>query len=106
MYRVRFSKTAARAVKRLHPDLKKAAKMAVRELAENPYIGKEFQHELSGYHSHRFRRYRIVYKLDTRKKILIFLLLITEKTFTKFFQNILEVLEIVDSMGVRLHRDN
>jgi mRNA-degrading endonuclease RelE of RelBE toxin-antitoxin system len=85
MYKIRFSKTTALTIKHLHPDLKKAAKAAVQELAENPYIGKEFQHELSGYYSHRFRRYRIVYKHDNREKIIDIYIVIHRKDVYELF---------------------
>jgi mRNA interferase RelE/StbE len=42
-----------------------------KELAQNPYLGKELQAELSGFWSYRFQRYRIVFKADTQKKIII-----------------------------------
>ena len=90
MYKVRFLKTAALAVKRLHPDIKKAAKLAVQELAENPYIGKELQHELSGYHSHRFLRYRIVYKPDTQEKIIEIFLVNHRKDVYEIFSEYLK----------------
>jgi len=89
MYKVRFSKTAALAVKHLHPDLKKAAKITVQGLAKNPYIGKELQHELSGYHSHRFLRYRIVYKPDARNKIIDILIVNHRKDVYEIFSEYL-----------------
>ena len=71
VYQVKITAFANDAAKKLSPEIKKAAKAALRDLAENPYLGKELQSELSGYWSCRFLRYRIVYKADTQKKILI-----------------------------------
>ena len=70
-YQVKITVFANNAAKKLSPEIKKAAKTALKELAENPYLGKELQAELSGFWSFRFLRYRIVYKADTQKKIII-----------------------------------
>jgi mRNA interferase RelE/StbE len=70
-FQVKITAFANNAAKQLNPEIKKAAKAALKELAENPYLGKELQTELSGFWSYRFLRYRIVYKTDTQKKIII-----------------------------------
>jgi len=72
-YRVRITPFANRAAKKFSPEVKKAAKAALKELAQNPYLGKELQAELSGFRSYRFLRYRIVYKVNTSKKIVVVL---------------------------------
>ena len=70
-YQVKITAFANNAAKKLNPEIKKTAKAALKKLAENPYLGKELQTELSGFWSYRFMRYRIVYKADTQKKIII-----------------------------------
>jgi mRNA interferase RelE/StbE len=70
-YQVKITVFANNAVKKLDPELKKAAKAALKDLDENPYIAKELQAELCGFWSYRFLRYRIVFKADTQKKIII-----------------------------------
>ena len=70
-YQVKITAFANNAAKQLNPEIKKAAKAALKELAENPSLGKELQTELSGFWFYRFLRYRIVYKADTQKKIII-----------------------------------
>ncbi|MCK5229610.1 MAG: type II toxin-antitoxin system RelE/ParE family toxin [Desulfobulbaceae bacterium] len=57
--------------KKFSPEIKKAAKAALKELAKNPYPGKELQAELSGFRSYKFLRYRIIFKADTQKKTII-----------------------------------
>ncbi len=74
---------ANKVAKQLNPEIKKAAKAALKELAENPYLGKELQTELSGFWSYRFLRYRIVFKLTLRKKLSLFGLSVTDAIFTK-----------------------
>ena len=70
-YQVKITAFANNAAKKLNPEIKKAAKAALKELAENPHLGKELQTELSGFRSHRFMRYRIVFKADHQRKIVI-----------------------------------
>jgi len=70
-YQVKLTLSANNAARTLNPEIKRAAKAALKELGENPYIGKELQAELSGFRSYRFMRYRIIYKIDTENKHLI-----------------------------------
>ncbi len=70
-YQVKITGSANNSAKKLSPEVKKAAKAALRELAENPFLGKELQVELSGFWTYRFLRYRIVFKTDIQKKIII-----------------------------------
>lgn len=70
-YQVKITAFANNAAKKLNPEIKKAAKAALKELAENPYLGKELQTELSGFWSYRLLRYRIVFKANTQKKNII-----------------------------------
>lgn len=70
-YQIKITSFANRVAKKFSPEIKKAAKAALKELAQNPYLGKELQAELSGFWSYKFLRYRIVFKTDTTKKIII-----------------------------------
>lgn len=70
-YQVKISASANETGKRLPPEIKKAAKAALKELGKNPHLGKELQAELSGFRSHRFMRYRIVYTVDHESKTVI-----------------------------------
>lgn len=70
-YQVRITSYADSQARKLNPEVKKAAREALRELAENPYLGKELQRELSGFWSYRFLRYRIVYQADPEEKVII-----------------------------------
>jgi len=71
IYQVKITPFANRASKKFSPEVKKAAKAALKELAKNPYLGKELQAELSGFWSYKFLRYRIIIKADTQKKTVI-----------------------------------
>lgn len=70
-YQVKVTVLANNAAKQLNPAIKKAAKAALRELAKDPFLGKELQAELSRFRSFRFMRYRIVYTADTESKYLV-----------------------------------
>jgi mRNA interferase RelE/StbE len=70
-FQVKVTSHANEAGKKLNPEIRKAAKVALKELALNPYLGKELQVELSGFWSLRFLRYRIIYRVDVPQKIII-----------------------------------
>jgi len=71
LYQVKVTPCAFEAGKKLGPEISKAAKAALGELALNPFIGKELLTALSGFWSLRFLRYRIIYKVDVQQKIII-----------------------------------
>lgn len=71
IYQVKLTPFANNIGKKFNPEIKNAARTALKELAENPYLGKELQEELSGFRSYRFMRYRIIYKIDTQEKYII-----------------------------------
>ncbi len=70
-FQVKVTSHANEAGKRLHPEIRKAAKAALQELALNPYLSKKLQAELSGFWSLRFLRYRIIYRVDVQQKIIV-----------------------------------
>jgi mRNA interferase RelE/StbE len=73
-YRVQLTKTVAEKVASFHPDIKKRIKSSLLDIANNPYVGKGLQADLSGFFSYRFKRYRIIYKpYDSEKLILIYI---------------------------------
>ena len=68
-YQVRFIQSAGDECKKLPPEIRRAAREGLRELAKNPFLGKELERELSGFRSYRFMRWRIVYKVDVENKV-------------------------------------
>ena len=58
-----YSRTSREQIRNLHPDLKRVIRQRLDRLAENPFLGKRLQRELSGYFSYRTNRYRIIYKI-------------------------------------------
>ena len=71
LYQVKITAFANERGKIFSPAIKEAAKVALKELAKNPNLGKELQAELSSFRSYRFMRYRIVYKIDYDDKRIV-----------------------------------
>ena len=68
-FRLTYSKACRRVIKSLHPDLKPILKNEIENLRTNPYLGKPLMEELAGFYSLRFRRYRVIYRITTSKKM-------------------------------------
>jgi len=72
-------------IRGMHPLLKKRVKAALNEISHNPYYGKALKEELAGLRSYRIKRFRIIYKVSTKKQIIIIALgprkYIYEETF-------------------------
>jgi len=71
MYRVLLTASAVSVLQKLHPEIRKAARDTLRELARHPFSGKELQAELRGFRSYRFRRYRIIFRVHPDRKELV-----------------------------------
>ena len=67
---VKLAASVAEQVSKLHPDLKQELRVAVREISVNPYSGKALQEDLQGFLSYRFKRYRIIYRVDDAEQTL------------------------------------
>jgi len=70
-YQVKITVFANELGQKFSPEIKKSAKAALKELSQNPDLGKQLQSELSGFRSYRFLRYRIVYQVDTKNKYVV-----------------------------------
>ena len=68
-YRLLYSATSRKQIKSLHPQIKSSIKVHIQKLKDNPYSGKPLEKDLSGYHSLRTKRFRIIYKIDHDNKI-------------------------------------
>jgi mRNA interferase RelE/StbE len=69
-YRVVVPPEIAEVVRKLPPQIKRAIRAALRQLASNPAAGEPLQSELAGRLKYRVRRYRIVYRLENRSRVL------------------------------------
>lgn len=70
MYKVKLTETVSKTLTNFHPDIKKSIKASLNEIAQTPYSGKELQEDLHGFLSYGLKRYRIIYKVDDRRKII------------------------------------
>jgi len=57
-------------IRHLSPDLKRGVREALRALSLNPHEGVPLVRELEGKWRYRVRRYRIVYEIDSRARVL------------------------------------
>lgn len=60
----------AEVIRSLHPDLKRSIKAVVRGIATDPECGEPFLRELDGLRKYRVRRFRIVYAIDRKKRMI------------------------------------
>jgi mRNA interferase RelE/StbE len=63
-FRLVYSETVRDLIRKLHPDLKSIIRTRLKQIADNPYLGKPLVKELSGYYSLKAKRYRIIYKIQ------------------------------------------
>jgi len=68
-YRIVISAKAAAAVRDCHPDLRRSVRHARATLGSDPTRGAELQRELSGLRRYRVRRFRIVYEVNSKARI-------------------------------------
>ena len=68
-YRLLYSQTSREQVRSLHPQTKAIVKTHIQQLKEDPFIGKALEKELSGYHSLRTRKFRVIYRIDHKNHI-------------------------------------
>ena len=67
-YRLDIRRSAAEAIRRLPPEVKRAVKAAIRNLGANPLLGEPLQRALEGRFKFRVRRYRIIYIIDRSRR--------------------------------------
>lgn len=70
-YQVKITPFANKAAKKLNPEIKKAIKAALKQLSKSPHLGKPLQEELNGFWTYKVLRYRVIFKVDTQKKMIV-----------------------------------
>ena len=60
----------AEVIRPLHPDLKRSIKAAIRNIATDPECGEPLMRELDGLWKYRVRRFRIVYAIDRKSRVI------------------------------------
>jgi len=69
-YRPEIQAGVAEVIRHLQPNLKRSIRAAIRLLCTNPTAGEPLHGELAGRLKYRVRRYRIVYRLDRKERVL------------------------------------
>lgn len=68
-YRLDIPPHVAEIIRHLPPDLKRTIKGAVQALGRDPALGEPLMRELEGLWKYRVRRFRIVYAVDRRNRV-------------------------------------
>ncbi len=67
MRRLRVPDEVAGLLRGLHPGIKRKVRAALDEILDNPEAGKALREELEGLRSYRVGRWRIIYRIASRK---------------------------------------
>ena len=60
----------AAVIRTLHPDLKQLIKSAIRAIAADSECGEPLKRELNGLRKYRVRRFRVVYAVDHKRRVI------------------------------------
>ena len=69
-YRPDIPPHVADIIRHLPPDVKRSVKQAVRALSADPSMGVPLRRELSGLLKFKVRRFRIIYELDRKARVI------------------------------------
>ena len=69
-YRLKVTDGTANLIRGLHPKIKPTIKAALEMIAKDSFSGKALKDDLKGLHSFRVKRYRIVYRVLPKQKLL------------------------------------
>ena len=70
VYRPDIPRHVAEIVRHLPPDVKRSIKQALRSLSADPFSGAPLIRELSGLWRFKVRRFRIIYELDRKARMI------------------------------------
>jgi mRNA interferase RelE/StbE len=70
-YKLRVPDDIASLIRGMHPLLKRRIKSALKEICNDPRSGSALKEELSGLRSFRIKRFRIIYKVSSKKEVSI-----------------------------------
>ena len=69
-YRLEIPPEVAEVIRHLAPELKRSVREALRGLSRNPTAGEPLRRELQGLWKYRVRRYRVVYAIEPKRRVL------------------------------------
>ncbi len=70
VYRPDIPPHVAEIVRHLPPDVKRSVKQALKSLSADPFTGAPLIRELSGLWRFKVRRFRIIYELDRKSRVI------------------------------------
>ncbi len=70
VYRPDIPPHIAEVIRHLPPDLKRSIKQTLRSLSSQPFSGAPLLRELTGLWKYKVRRFRIVYEIDRKKRMI------------------------------------
>ena len=84
-YKLRVTDEIVSLIRGMHPNLKKRVRAAFNEILNDPFCGKTLKENPAGLRSFRIKRFRIIYKVSSKREISIVVLgprkYIYEETF-------------------------
>ncbi len=70
MYKLKVPDTIAAFVRKLHPSIKQNIRFALNAILSDPCCGKSLKDELGDLRSYRIKRYRIIYRIHLKDKVI------------------------------------
>jgi mRNA interferase RelE/StbE len=67
---IKITDETAALIRGLHPQIKTLIKRSLKELIVQPYLGKRLKEEFEGLRSYRVKRYRIIYRIRMKEKLI------------------------------------
>ena len=83
VYRPDIPPHVAQLIRHLPPELKRSVKQAVRSLSSNPFSGEPLLCELTGLWKYKVRRFRLIYEVDRKARLIRIFASATDERFTK-----------------------
>ncbi|MEW5950132.1 MAG: type II toxin-antitoxin system RelE/ParE family toxin [Thermodesulfobacteriota bacterium] len=86
IHKLRVPDDVAELVRKMHPYLKKKIKLSLQIILSDPGSGKALKDELAGLRSFRVSRFRIIYRVLSKKDIEIIAIGPRERIYEETFQ--------------------
>ncbi|MBM4386247.1 MAG: type II toxin-antitoxin system RelE/ParE family toxin [Deltaproteobacteria bacterium] len=85
-YKLRIPDELAALVRRMHPHLKKKIRGSLQTIISSPDSGKMLKDELAGLRSYRVSKFRIIYRVSSKKEIEIVAIGPRERIYEETFR--------------------
>jgi mRNA interferase RelE/StbE len=71
LYRLKLPDEIAELIRSLHPQLRRKVRSALEHVLADPGAGKALRDELAGLRSFRIGRYRLIYRVEERRTVVV-----------------------------------